>query len=101
MDVDFVSVLQALGDASGWAVAVATLLIVLTGLWRGWVVPGYVYQREVERGDRAEGAVESATKTTEQAAAATKAATDTALTVATQLGRIERAVSRLEDEPRQ
>lgn len=94
----FVPLLNALGNVSGWALAVAVLLFFVVALYKGWIVPGYIYQREVTRGDRAEDAVTSATNSTKQASDATKAATETALAVAQQLARLERAVARLQDE---
>lgn len=94
--------LRALGDASGWVVAVTVLALGVGALARGHLVPGYVYRREVARGDRAEDAVEASTRTVQQAAAATESATSTALAVADRLPRIERelAALRADDESR-
>lgn len=101
MPTDFISLLDALGNASGWAIATALLIFGIVGLIRGWVVPGYLYEREVARGDGLEAAADQSARTVERAAAATEAATNTALSVSNQLTRIATAVARLEhrDEP--
>lgn len=96
-DFDLVAILRALGDASGWVVAVVVLGAVAYGFAKGYVVPGYVYRREIERGDRAEDAVEKSTAVVDQAAAATTAATSAAVTVAEQLSKLQRAVDRARD----
>lgn len=93
-------VLRALGDAAGWVVAVIVLGLVGYGFAKGVLVPGYVYKREVTRGDRAEDAVEAAAESTKQAAIATKAATDTALAVSSQLASFSLGVREARDEPR-
>lgn len=98
-DFDFAALLRAFGDAAGWTVAVVVLIFNVVGLWRGWVVPGHVYEREVARGDRAEGALEAATDATERASQATKSATDTALAVAGQLGALQTAIRDIHREP--
>jgi len=95
VQVDIPALLKALGDASGWVVAVAMLITGIVAIARGDLVPGYIYRREVDRGERAEDAIERAEKTTEQAAVATKAATDTALTVAARLADLQSAVTEL------
>jgi hypothetical protein len=97
---EFLSVLRGLGDASGWVVAVTVLLTGIYAIATGKLVPGYVYQREVARGDRAEDAVEAAQKSTEQAAAATKAATDASISVANQLLQLQDAVARSRESSR-
>lgn len=89
---DLSTLLTALGDASGWVVAMALAILGLYALATGLIVPGYVYRREVARGDRAEDAIEASTRTTEQAATATKSATDTALVVASQLSQLQAAI---------
>lgn len=48
------SVPVALADAGGWAVVVAMITGLGIGFVRGWLVPGFVYRREVERGDKAD-----------------------------------------------
>lgn len=53
MDV-FTSLLHDLGNASGWVVALALAILNVYGFWKGWWVPGSIYQREVERGDKLE-----------------------------------------------
>jgi hypothetical protein len=75
-------VLEGLGNASGWVVALVVLGLVAYGFWKGYIVPGYVYERERARGDRAEDAVDASNRTVDSAAAATKAATEAAVTVA-------------------
>lgn len=45
-----------LADLGGWAVSVAIALGVVTAIIRGQLVPGFVYRREVKRGDRLEAA---------------------------------------------
>lgn len=45
---------SALRDAGGFFVALALSLTIIEGFRRGWWVPGFVYRREVERGDRME-----------------------------------------------
>jgi hypothetical protein len=97
---EILDVLGALGNAAGWTVAVVVLGLGVYGLWQGWVVPGYVYRREVARGDAAESSVEAAQKATEQAATATKAATDAALSVASQLATLQSAINRGNRESR-
>ncbi len=92
MDFDILGLLRALGDAAGWTVAVVILVFGVVAFYRGWVVPGYIYNREVARGERAEDAVDASNKTTEQAAAATRAATDAALAVANQLVQLQDVV---------
>ena len=42
-----------LADAGGWAVVVAMITAIGTGSVRKWWVPGFVYDREVERADEA------------------------------------------------
>ena len=42
-----------LADAGGWAVVVAMITAIGTGIVRGWWVPGFVYDREVKRADEA------------------------------------------------
>lgn len=60
---EFGALLQTLGDASGWAIAVAILFTFAWGFHKGWWVPGFVYQREVERADANDATVEAATVT--------------------------------------
>jgi len=48
----------ALSESGGWAVAVAMGISLGVGFVRGWLVPGFVYRREVERGDKADTAAE-------------------------------------------
>lgn len=91
---EFLGLLRALGDASGWVVALAIAIIGIYAIATGKLVPGYIYRREVARGDRAEDAVDAANKTTEQAAKAVSAATDAALSVASQLANLQSAVER-------
>jgi hypothetical protein len=90
----FTALTNALRDAGGWVAFGALALLISFALIRGWLVPGYVYEREVKRGDRAEDAVDASTKTTEQAALATKLATETALSVASQFGRLRELMER-------
>jgi hypothetical protein len=54
--------LEGIASAGGWVVCVATLLAILDGFRRGYVVPGHVYDREVKRGDRLEAANERLTR---------------------------------------
>jgi hypothetical protein len=42
-----------LADAGGWAVVVAMMTAIGAGSVRKWWVPGFVYDREVERADTA------------------------------------------------
>lgn len=96
MPTDFIDLLSALGNATGWTVAVALLIFMVVGLVRGWVVPGYLYRREVARGDSLEDAANQSARTVERAADATEAATRTALSVSAQLTGLTDIVARLE-----
>lgn len=97
----FTELLTILGNAAGWTVAVAVLLVGGWGFHKGWWVPGFIYDREVKRGDRAEDAVDASTKTSQTAAAATETAAHAALSVARQLSHLQRSVDDLHhpDEP--
>jgi hypothetical protein len=44
---------RGLADAGGWAVVVAMIAAIGTGIVRGWWVPGFVYEREAKRADEA------------------------------------------------
>ena len=44
---------RGLADAGGWAVVVAMITAIGTGIVRGWWVPGFVYEREAKRADEA------------------------------------------------
>lgn len=83
-----------LADASGWILFAALLVILVYALVKPtpWLVPGWAFRREVARGDRAEDAVAGAQQTTHEAAAATKAATDTADAIARELAAWRRAL---------
>lgn len=52
----------ALAQAGPWAVVIAIGLGLAVGFVRGWVVPGFVYQREVKRGDDATASVTALTE---------------------------------------
>ena len=53
---------EAIASAGGWVVCVATLLALIDGFRREWLIPGHVYRREVKRGDRLEAANERLTR---------------------------------------
>lgn len=90
----FTSFIEILGSAGPHIITISVLLIFGYGFFTGWWVPGYIYKREIDRGDRAEDAVDASTRTTELATNATKAATDTALSVAKELLAIQNAINR-------
>ena len=48
-----------LANAGGWTVVVAMIGLIGIGVVKRWWVPGFVYQREVERGDRATTTLEA------------------------------------------
>ena len=86
---DLLNLLGALGDAAGWAVAVVVLAVNLYAIAKGWLVPGFVYHREVVRGDRAEDAIDASTRTTDAAALAAKSATEAAQLAVSQLSSLQ------------
>jgi hypothetical protein len=50
-----------LADAGGWAVVIAMIGMIGLGAIKGWWVPGFVWRREVERGDKATALLEGNT----------------------------------------
>lgn len=56
MGIDPTAIKQ-LGDAGGLALAAALVIAIFVGAVRGWWVAGFVYRREVKRGDDATGAL--------------------------------------------
>ena len=85
------ALLQALGDASGWAVAVALAVTFAYGFYKGWWVPGFVYQREVKRADEND-------QTVEQATAALSASNEAAEVISTELRSLQRKLSAVGNE---
>lgn len=55
----------ALAEAGGWAVVVMMIVALGVGFGRGLLVPGFVYRREVERGDRADAQAERTARAVE------------------------------------
>lgn len=45
---------RLLADAGGWTVVIVMMSFLGTGFVKGWIVPGFVYRREVARGDKAD-----------------------------------------------
>ena len=88
---ELLGLLRALGDAAGWTVAVVILVVIAYGLVKGHLVPGYIYRREVERGDRAEDAIDRTDRIAEGATTAAKAATDAATLALDRLARFSDA----------
>lgn len=56
----------ALADAGGWAVVVAMIVAAGISFQRGWVVPRFVYDREVARGDKLETQLDRMTESLER-----------------------------------
>lgn len=46
--------LTALDNATGFALFAFTVFTVAVGVWRKWIVPGWIYQQEVDRRQLAE-----------------------------------------------
>jgi hypothetical protein len=65
-----ISWLADLTNASGFALFAGAVLVMAIGLWRRWVVMGWVYQDEVERRLKAEAALASQVQVTNAIAAA-------------------------------
>jgi len=95
----FLQLLEGLGSAAGWTVAVALLLLVLAALVHGDLVPGWIHKREIARGDKLETRLDADTAKTEAAAAATGIARDAALAVVTEVRRIQLAARRGDGGP--
>jgi hypothetical protein len=45
---------KALADLGGFALFLFTVIAGVVGVWRGWIVPGWLYQQEREARMRAE-----------------------------------------------
>jgi len=90
--------LNALAEASPTVIAIVEALVFGYGFYKGWWVPGWVHQREVQRGDEAVDAVEESTKTTKQAADATKTATDAALLLLRQFSDVQRLSGKIRQD---
>ena len=61
----FIDFVNALGNASGWALALAEALVFAYGFYKGWWVPGRIHDREVAARDNADKALEASTKANE------------------------------------
>lgn len=83
---------KLIADGSGWVLFAGSWVLFAYGFHKGWWVPGWAHDREVARGDRAEDAIDNATKTTHEAAAATKLAADAATAAVGELAAWRRAV---------
>lgn len=57
--------LPILADAGGWAVVVAMGFVLGLSFLRGWLVPRWLYDREVLRADRNDEKLETLTKAVE------------------------------------
>lgn len=77
----FLPLLSGLGNASGWVVLVAVLLLIGFGFLRGDLVPGWVHKAEVKRGDQLEERLNAKSAKDEAAAAAASIAEQAALKV--------------------
>jgi hypothetical protein len=88
---DFGQLLSALGNASGWVVALALAISVIVALIRGDLVPGYLHRVVQAKLDDATSQLATVPRTTEQAADAAHAATDLALGLAKELVAIQSA----------
>jgi len=47
------SLIRTFADAGGLVLFIALCLLAALAFIKGWIVPGFVYRREVTRGDRA------------------------------------------------
>jgi hypothetical protein len=65
-----ISWLADLTNASGFALFAGAVLVMTIGLWRRWVVMGWVYQDEKERREKAEAALAAQIEVTNAVTAA-------------------------------
>jgi len=64
----FIDFVNALGNASGWALALAEALLFAYGFFKGWWIPGHIHNREVKARDDADKSLEASTKANEELA---------------------------------
>ena len=60
--MDWTAIGTSLANAGGWAVVVTIGVAVSVAFVRGWIGPGFAYQREVTRADAATAAVTNVTE---------------------------------------
>ena len=88
-----------LPNLGGWLAFGALALLVIVALVRGDLVPGYIYRREITRGDAAEGRIDAAKARDEAARAAAKVAERAAAAVVRQMREQRGRVADESDEP--
>lgn len=77
----FVPLLDSLGNASGWVVLVAVLILIGFGFIHGDLVPGWAYKAAVKRANDAERRLNEARARDEAAAANAQIAREAAIAV--------------------